>query len=491
MKRTSLNGPFYHESHKRPVSRRELLGQGFLTASSSVMMPSLLSMLFQRQAFAQQDLRCPGGSQAGTKQASVPFLVLDLAGGGNLVGSEVLVGKAGGLEDALACYDTLGLPAAMAPGRVAGDKQFGLVFHPDAAILRGLTQVVTDPAIRAKVDGMVFCAASDDDTANNPHNPMHWIAKAGALGQLAALVGSNPTPSGGRARAPATSIDPAQTPVTIRRPADVLGLVNPGKIARLLADDKAMAKILAATRSMSAAQLAMFQEKDMPAQLRTLVECGYLASGDLVSKYGPAQLDPTLDTAVSTAFNLTDAVEGQIGSIAKLLLDGYAGAGTVSVPGFDYHTGNRATGERKNADVGRYIGKAINLAAAKQEDLMIYVYTDGGVVANAAVDSSTDGRGKNSWAGDSGERSGAFALVYRHAGKMEIRNNQRQIGAYKDSGTVDREATKISGSPETLTKAVVANYLALHGKEDELAKVVGDDPFGAELDKYLAFTKIR
>ena len=454
------------------------------------MMPSLLSMLIQRTASAQE-LQCAGGAKAGTKRSTVPFLVLDLAGGGNLVGSEVLVGKAGGQEDFLASYATLGLPAGMSPDKVAIDKQFGLAFHPDAGILRGLLQTVTDSAIRAKVDGMIFCAASDDDTQNNPHNPMYWIANAGALGQLVTLIGSRASPSGGNAKAPAMSINPAQNPVAIQKPADALGLVNPGKIARLLNDDKAMAKILAATRSMSSAQLAKFQDKDMPAQLRTLVECGYVASGDLVSKYGPDLLDPTRDTSASTAFNLADATEGQIGTITKLLLDGYAGAGTVSLGGFDYHTGNRANGEQKNFDVGRYIGKAINLAAAKQEDLMIYVFTDGGVVANNGVDNSTGGRGKNNWAGDSGERSGAFTLVYRHAGKPEIRNNQRQIGAYKDSGAVDREASKISASAETLTKTVVANYLALHGKEGELAKVVGDNPFGAELDKYLGFTKIR
>lgn len=490
MKRKSLNGPFYHESHKRPVTRRELLSQGFLAASSTALMPSLFSMLFNRSAYAQE-LACGPANGMATKRATVPFLAFDLAGGGNLVGSEVLVGKAGGQEDYLASYATLGLPPDMSPGMVQPNKELGLAFHPDAAILRGIQQIVTDPAIRAKIDGMVFCAASDNDTSNNPHNPMYWIAKAGAQGQLVSLLGTSGRPSGGNSSAPASSVNPAFNPVTIKTSADALGLVNPGKIAQLLADDKAMAKILAAARSMSASQLAKFQQKDMPSQLRSLVECGYVTSGDLVSKFGPDQVDPSKDAMVTGLFNLTDATQGQVGSIAKLLLDGYAGAGTVSLGGFDYHTGNRATGEQKNLEVGMHIGRAINLAAAKQEDLMIYVFTDGGVVANATPDSSTGGRGKNAWAGDDEERSGSFALVYRHAGKMEIRNNQRQIGSFKDNGAVDREVTKISSSVETLSKAVVANYLALHGKESELGTVVGDDPFGTELDRYLAFTKIR
>jgi hypothetical protein len=122
---------------------------------------------------------------------------------------------------------------------------------------------------------------------------------------------------------------------------------------------------------------------------------------------------------------------------------------------------------------------------------MIYVFTDGGVVANGTVDNSTNGRGKFGWAGDSGQRSASYALVYKKDGKVEIRDNRRQIGAYKDTGSVDETLTKISGSVENLTKAVVANYLALSGKEGSLASVVGSDPFGAELEQYLAFNKIR
>jgi hypothetical protein len=490
MKRKQDNGPFYHQNHKRPVSRRELLGQGFLAATSSVFLPSLSSMLLSREAFA---LECAGGGGggAGTARNSVAFLIFDLAGGGNIAGSNVVVGKAGGQEDFLTTYATLGLPDAMSPKTLAPNKEFGLAFHPDSGMLRGMQSVITDAAIKAKVDGVVFCASSNDDTANNPHNPAYWIAKAGAAGELVTLVGNAGSVSGGRAIAPAASVNPAQRPVTIASPDDVLGLVNPGKIATLLGDDKALAKILAAARSMSASQLAKFEEKDMPAQLRDLVECGYMGSGDLVSQYGPAALDPRQDPMVTSIFTNMTGTEAQVASVTKLLLDGYAGAGTITIGGYDYHNGSRATGEQKTFEAGVLIGKAIRLAAAKNQDLMIYVYTDGGVVANGTVDNSTNGRGKFGWAGDSGQRSASYALVYKKDGKVEIRDNRRQIGAYKDTGSVDEALTKISGSVENLTKAVVANYLALSGKEGSLASVVGTDPFGAELDQYLAFNKIR
>lgn len=481
--------PFFHNHHKKPVSRRELLGQGFLAATSSVMMPSLASLLFNRSAYARE-LVCSSSSESGQNR-NVPFLMFDLAGGGNIAGSNVIVGKAGGQEDFLSTYATLGLPDAMSPKNMAPNKDFGLAFHPDSGMLRGMLSVITDPTVRANVEGAVFCTSSNDDTGNNPHNPGYWIARAGGVGELVALVGNNGSASGGRAAAPATSVNPAQRPVTIRGPDDVLGLVNPGKIATLLGDDKALSKILAATRAMSATRLAMFEEKDMPNQLKDLVECGYVNSGDLVSKYGPAALDPRQDQLVTGIFTNMTGTEGQVAAVTKLLLDGYAGVGTISMDGFDYHNGSRATGERRTFEAGVMIGKAIQLAAAKKQDLMIYVFTDGGVVASGQADNSADGRGKFSWAGDSGQRSASYAMVYKKDGKVEIRDNRRQIGGFKDSGTVDEDLTKISGSVENLSKAVVANYLALHGKEGDLAKVIDKDPFGSDLDRYLAFNKIR
>jgi hypothetical protein len=88
--------------------------------------------------------------------------------------------------------------------------------------------------------------------------------------------------------------------------------------------------------------------------------------------------------------------------------------------------------------------------------------------------------------------------VYRASGTRAdrpiVRNNQRQIGWYQqkggDSVGILRTATTISGDVTNLAKAIVANYLALHGEEGRLNEVVGDNPFGANLDQYLAFNKM-
>ncbi len=38
---------------------------------------------------------------------------------------------------------------------------------------------VTDPAVRALINGAVIPARSENDTGNNPHNPMYGIAQGG------------------------------------------------------------------------------------------------------------------------------------------------------------------------------------------------------------------------------------------------------------------------------------------------------------------------
>src|SRR5262249_30254703 len=129
----------------------------------------------------------------------IPFICFDLSGGGNIAGSNVLVGKQGGQLDFLATdgYSKLGIPGDMIPPIVNAQSQtrdfisvdLGLAFHSDSAFLRGILERVA-PATMANVNGAVIPARSDNDTSNNPHNPMYGIARAGADGELLTLIGS-------------------------------------------------------------------------------------------------------------------------------------------------------------------------------------------------------------------------------------------------------------------------------------------------------------
>src|SRR5438876_2293173 len=89
------NEPFRHPDHPRPRTRREFLAQGFITGAASVVAAPLLNMLGTRQARATlppdiQSLLT--GCQITTGAGTIPFICFDLAGGGNIAGSNVLVG---------------------------------------------------------------------------------------------------------------------------------------------------------------------------------------------------------------------------------------------------------------------------------------------------------------------------------------------------------------------------------------------------------------
>src|SRR5688572_5611609 len=240
----ALNEPIRHGSHKRPVSRRDFIAQGFMTGPAVLAGPSALLALLGRSGKAHalsDDLRamqldsniCDIQGGAG----KVPFICFDLAGGANLTGSEVLIGGQDGQEDFLttAGYAKLGLPGDMVPNAPNAaspnnnfiDRSFGLAFHSDGAILRGMLERTT-ATTRANTNGVAIAARSENDTSNNPHNPMYGIFKAGARGELLNLIGSQSSDSGGNSIAPMSMVLAEARPTKVDRASDVTGLVDTG-----------------------------------------------------------------------------------------------------------------------------------------------------------------------------------------------------------------------------------------------------------------------
>src|SRR5688572_9516004 len=94
-KRTlGLDEPLKHGSHKRPVTRRDFLAQGFITGSATVVAPAVLgALLGSRRAHAQTVQLSPDISFLATNDNicdlelganKIPFICFDLAGGANI-----------------------------------------------------------------------------------------------------------------------------------------------------------------------------------------------------------------------------------------------------------------------------------------------------------------------------------------------------------------------------------------------------------------------
>jgi hypothetical protein len=497
--------PLLYEDHGRPVTRRQFIRQGLMTGSASLLSAGAFGMFanpnMARAAVAPDldalatDIGCIlGGVGAGQ---SVPFIAFDLAGGANFAGSNVLVGQGGGQMDLLstAGYSKLGLPGDMLPGQddtgvtllnaSNGDftnSDLNLMFHADSPMLLGILEKAS--AAIGNVDGAVIPARSDNDTGNNPHNPLYPLAMAGARGSVVDLIGSRSSVSGGNSMAPAMYIDPNFQPTKVDRPSDVTGLVDVGDLTTILGPDDVTTVMESITRiTHKKLQLGTIDtgltNDDV---VKDLVRCGYLKASDIADRFAGVEVDPTIDTNIAgpifSANELNNDGEfRKTASVMKMVMNGYAAGGCITMGGYDYHTGDRIAGENRDLRAGRCIGACLEYARLLASPLMIYVFSDGSVASNGRVDDSaapnggTDGNGnitlggggKGEWTGDNSSTACSFFLVFDPTAAPTLVGT-RQIGRMDAGASVVTSATPAANNVNLLVNMVILNYMAVNGQ---------------------------
>lgn len=521
--------PQYHADHPRPVTRRQFVAQGFMTGAAYTTGAGILSMFSNpREAAAalSGDLSplLLNPCQIATNGAGkIPFICFDLAGGANINGSNVLVGQEGGQMDFLssAGYRKMGLPGDMVPGLVDPtlnlpyeNFDLGLGFHLDSPFRRGIMNSLT-AGNEQFINGAAIPARSDNDTGNNPHNPMNGIARAGlgglgADGSILTLTGSENTASGGNSTLPQSLMDASLTPTKVDRPGDVVNLVDTGDLVGILSKDDATAVMESIYRISDRKMDQVNTQITQDAVIKEMVRCGYLKSADIADRFGGVPIDPGLDpeivgpTGIFTAAEFNEnSRDGQefrkTAAIMKLVVNGYAGAGTIEMGGYDYHGGARAEGEVKDERAGRCMGACLEYAARQGVPLMMYVFSDGSLSSNGTIDNSTAGRGKGEWTSDNSSTAGAFFLVYNPGRRPtiigptpEVQAIHQQIGYMDAGGSVQRAATPAANNVNSLVNTVLLNYMALHGEQGQFGNVFPNHGLGNSTlqDSLTAFTPI-
>jgi hypothetical protein len=320
----------------------------------------------------------------------------------------------------------------------------GLAFHSESAMLRGIKRRALQTTLD-RTNGAIFCARSDNDTGNNPHNPVYGIHAAGADGGLIALAGSESSDSGGNSTIPMTMFDPTARPTKVASPGEARGLVDTGQLVTLLQNPADAAAVMAASEAISGSKVAKLSET---ALVKALINCSYQETTELVGQFGdPNALDPTQDAALTSIITPAEFAQSELrktASMMKLVLGGFAGAGTVELGGYDYHDGTRATGERKDEIAGQAIGAALEYAARVGRPLVIYILSDGSLASDGVVDNSVDGAGQARVARrqlghvvdrDARIRSGRPA---RHDGGREPGRALPSVGLCRDRRVADR-----------------------------------------------------
>ena len=522
----ALGEPLLHENHPKPRTRREFIAAGLLSGPAVVMAPAWLGALLKAGQANAGGLDADISALLAAAQCNVPlagaglpFICFDLAGGANLVGSEVIVGQQSNMSGPLnhqtnflttAGYGLLGVPGNMVPSSSANiDPSLGLLWHADGAIKRGIMTKIT-PATAAGVNGAVICAMSQNDTQSNPHNPMYGIAMAGRTGQLLTLIGTDSSASGGNSMAPMELMNPALQPTVIAQPSDATSLVplppggkqDPLSVATL----ESQTRISTGTTPQSGPHqgdtaafsgalsmpsgpnpgVQLYSDPKADADLKNQVRCAYVKAANTVNTFGvPSALDPTQDpNIVGPIFQATDFQNSDVrktATVMKMVLDGFAGAGTIALGGYDYHDGTRATGETRNFNAGQMIGAVLQYAALRKVPVMIYVFSDGSLNANSMVDSSAAGRGKLGWQGDNSSVASTFFLAYSPTGRPALRGaaGAQQIGYFTPDGNVVSTSSPAANSVDSLVYTLLLNYMGLSGTDGAFASTFPMQTLGA------------
>jgi hypothetical protein len=312
-------------------------------------------------------------------------------------------------------------------------------------------------------------------------------------------VGSESSMSGGNSIAPPTMVISAAQPTKVSSPADTQGLVSTGQLSQLLpplpnGTNPDVTHVLESMKRISDAKYSQVTAYPVPAtpvagvnyaQLNTvalgngttpgITGCGYTKAAYTVDTYSnPGSVDASKDPNIVGTGGIFNAAEfasnsdyQKTAAVMKLVIDGNAAAGTIEMGGFDYHVGDRMTGEARDLNLGNCIGACLEYAARVGKPVMIYVFSDGSLASNGMIDNSVGGRGKGVWTADNQSVAATYFLVYSPAGKpVPAQKNPEmslQIGSFNSDGSINTTGSPAGNNVANLAQMVVLNYMALHG----------------------------
>ena len=275
---------------------------------------------------------------------------------------------------------------------------------------------------------------------------------------------------------PASFMNPEFRPVKVDCPSDVTGMVDTGNLTAVLKDPADVTAVMESMARLSNSKLGRVQARvTREAVIQDLVRCGYLSAADLADRFADNPIDPAQDKDIlgdEGIFSMDDwtGSDGRefqkTAAVMKMVLEGHAGAGTITMGGFDYHTGDRATGERRDLRAGQCMGACLDYARRKGSPLILYVFSDGSVSSNGQIDDSAMGGGKGQWTSDNSSTAASFFLVY-HPGRI-ITPIRSQIGYFRSGGAVETSSSPAANNVNLLVETIMLNYLALHGEQGAL-----------------------
>jgi hypothetical protein len=485
-----------NNGHGAPTSRRDFISRSAGFGMLTMIAPTILTQ-FAKGAIAQGVANCPSPARPNT----IPLYVIDLAGGYSVAANFIPKNQAG---EYLASYRTHGVVNENHPSIKGGDTSIGLEMHKSSGFLDGLLSTTTD-AVRQKVDAGLFCISSADDSSSNQFSIAYVAAAAGAVGTLIPTMGSSGTISGGRQAANPAYYRSQHRPVVIGSVADALALANYGNLTANVGI-KGAERVSRAIASMSSSALNRFSDQVISKQLKDLVSCAYSDQAKLPLENTAATIDPRLNPSITSAFNNIggNGNQARFATAVSLVSSGLAGQAVLTLGGYDYHGNTVAQQVAKDREVGDLVGRILAAHANLAIPAVVLVVSDGSTSSGggAAIEATAGlpSTGNAQQTSDNGNQGGAVMFAYNPAATraQTAITRKRQAGWFRNNSLtnsntgVDTRSSAIANDVPRASIAFVANYLALMGREGELARILGgSSPLSSsQLDEVLLFNKI-
>lgn len=441
-----LNQPGFFD-HKAPVTRRDFIKLGLMAGGGALMPYGVVE-----RALAQ-----------GLAKPTLPFMVIDLAGGAGL-STNILGGLAGGPEDLAADYRKHGWNPRASN---ALQLNYGVPMNLQSGeFLKGLESVLPEELKQPgqqnfKISSIIHFAI--DDTNTNKASALTSISRAGLRGMyMNSGISAGASGSGGNADSLLS--DSKYSPKFVKSPQDVVSLTSFGVQYEEL-PAKSRAQIFAQLKEASGANQALreiYQE---------------------LSNFGISQpkLDPSKSEAMSSIYQGLNDNSGLYiqAAIAWNVLQGHTGPGVFTIDNCDYHQPNQPQlAVAKDNEIGVALGRVIASAHALKKPVFVQIITDGGVYSQPS--DSYERR----WVGDANQHTMSLMAYYNPVKAVEQR--RIQLGHFTKDATVEFK-TIVGKDAESAAKAVIVNYLHLQGLTGQIEQLTGMRLQPQEIEAMLAF----
>ena len=302
-----LDEPLRHPDHKKPVTRRDFLAQGFLTGSATVVAPTPSGLAARIRACGSRALRrtsirssasaesllarARSRSSASTwpvARVSQVRTCWSAQQGGQLdllIDCRLLEAGSAGQHDAR--------ESRTRPNFI--DTQFGLAFHSDSAFLRGMLTRTAATAMANDATARSFRRAPRTTPATTRTIRCTASQAPAPSGELLTLIGSQQLGLGRQLDwRPSMMIDPTVRPTKVDRTSDATGLVDTGELGTLLGNQAGHGVGHGVDRAHQQDEARHWFNTQLgnpgDADTKQLTQCGYVKTAYLADKFGNRRL---------------------------------------------------------------------------------------------------------------------------------------------------------------------------------------------------------